>query len=852
MLMVTGSQRAVVQACKARVQSPRLLSDFLSGRRQGTTKTAASPSSSLLFTRFEQRRFFWGFGKRVEESGLLCLPGLHKPPNFLQLAETAVRDAEAILKDANTSPGRPRVLVNALDSVSNLLCKVADSAELIRNVHPKREWRDAADQAVVRVSSFIDSVNLDETLYESLRSSENSSELGSLTEEEKIVLKNMREAMEQQGVHLTGDAKNECLFLLAKSTEVCFSITSHDERASRETPVTGGEGQDGSLWVEEKELLEAGISPEEVASLPRIGGASVLSSSPSAVICSLDPDGLVAQQLLYGGKNATLRQKVFEAQNRKVPNKEQGLLELLTCRQRLAQMRGYRDWKTFALRESVVRQPECVVHFLRKCVTMLEKGLVEELRALAALKADLRRERGEGDGETLGVLCPWDIPFLTSVYKDRHFRDVASEMQNFLSLQSLLDGVQVAFRSLFGLELHREIPLEGEVWHFSVLKYSVRDPSRKEGQALGTLYLDLFSRFPKNIPSAQFTLVCSKDLSYEREREWPVGGSLGKMHVINIEGFSETAPSTQEGEANQQKRPWQMPATALVSDFYLDPSAFPQGLPEDSRDREKTLGELLRTTRLNVSSAKTFFHELGHVTHSLLSRTNLQHLAGTRGAIDFVEFPSHLFEHFVTDPGCLKMFARDAQGNPPSEDLLGRFSKGRHLFGHLEAMQQVVYALADQAFYSIELSADGQSVQLEPGRLQKHIEESLGREAVLGETPRGVPSQGTVVDLVGLPAMTSFDHLVHYGGSYYCYIFCRILAAHVWKEEFSRDPWGREVGQRLRQMFAQGSLESSLRVVRQLLEDEKQLSLNHDMPEEIPLQPFLSELESSLPQGEEM
>jgi hypothetical protein len=40
---------------------------------------------------------------------------------------------------------------------------------------------------------------------------------------------------------------------------------------------------------------------------------------------------------------------------------------------------------------------------------------------------------------------------------------------------------------------------------------------------------------------------------------------------------------------------------------------------------------------MSHSELEVLFHEFGHALHSLLSKTQFQHLSGTRGAMDFVE-----------------------------------------------------------------------------------------------------------------------------------------------------------------------------------------------------------------------
>lgn len=285
---------------------------------------------------------------------------------------------------------------------------------------------------------------------------------------------------------------------------------------------------------------------------------------------------------------------------------------------------------------------------------------------------------------------------------------------------------------------------------------------REKERTIGILYLDPFPRAGKKVQSAQFTLQGSKALP---------DGQL------------------------------QVPKTCLV-----------YALPPGSQS-------------LSTSFAVTFMHEIGHAVHSLLSETRFQHLSGTRGTIDFVEFPSHLFEHFVLDPDCLSMYASHAStGSNLPENL--RAAHRSRPFGHFEAVQQLVYALVDQAFYSFQPSASSD--------LQSHLH---GRLASFEQGLDG-PCNASLLELLGLSTATArFDHLVHYGGSYYCYLFNRALSAHVWHRSFRPDPFNRETGERLHSLLRGGSVVQTLDVIRDLCPGDPAYAAH-----EVPLDAMMAEL----------
>lgn len=105
----------------------------------------------------------------------------------------------------------------------------------------------------------------------------------------------------------------------------------------------------------------------------------------------------------------------------------------------------------------------------------------------------------------------------------------------------------------------------------------------------------------------------------------------------------------------------------------------------------------LQGENLHLSGLESLYHEFGHALHSLLSRTRYQHLAGTRGATDFVEVPSHLFEYFARDPRILALWAkRSSDGSPLPVELAQEALATRNAMAPVSLRYQLLYSAIDQ------------------------------------------------------------------------------------------------------------------------------------------------------------
>ena len=145
------------------------------------------------------------FFQRKPQGRLFDIEGLSEPKDFPRLAADAVSAAKQGLAAAPSLP--PAQLVQALDSASNGLCRIADAAELCRNVHPDQEFVAKASDAVQEIAAYMGEVNLDSAVYDGMLRAEEGPEFQAMDLEGRTVLHHMRVAMEHEGIHLPREEK---------------------------------------------------------------------------------------------------------------------------------------------------------------------------------------------------------------------------------------------------------------------------------------------------------------------------------------------------------------------------------------------------------------------------------------------------------------------------------------------------------------------------------------------------------------------------------------------------------------------------------------------------------------------
>ena len=163
-----------------------------------------------------------------------------------------------------------------------------------------------------------------------------------------------------------------------------------------------------------------------------------------------------------------------------------------------------------------------------------------------------------------------------------------------------------------------------------------------------------------------------------------------------------------------------------------------------------------------ISDAVTFFHEFGHLLHTMFAgHGKWAGVGGIRTEQDFVEAPSQMLEEWMKSPEVLATFAKHYQTNEPvPADLVKRMNRANAFAKGLDVRRQMVYAGSSLACYDRD--------------------------------PKGVDTTELFSGLVkkyqpfpfveGTHFQCAFGHLNGYSAVYYTYMWSKVIALDLFSK----------------------------------------------------------------------
>jgi peptidyl-dipeptidase Dcp len=196
-------------------------------------------------------------------------------------------------------------------------------------------------------------------------------------------------------------------------------------------------------------------------------------------------------------------------------------------------------------------------------------------------------------------------------------------------------------------------------------------------------------------------------------------------------------------------------------------------------------------TLLSFDDARTLFHEFGHALHGLMSDVTYPSISGTNVARDYVELPSQLYEHWLSQPEILQRFAvHHKTGEAMPKSLLQRLMAAENFNQGFATVEFVASALVD---------------------MDLHLKEDFDGFDIAAEEAKVLAQIGMPDEIVMRHRSPHFAHIFAgdgYAAGYYSYMWSEVMDADAFTAfEEAGDIFDKDIAEKLgREIYASGAL----------------------------------------------
>ncbi|MEZ5003570.1 MAG: M3 family metallopeptidase [Chitinophagales bacterium] len=202
---------------------------------------------------------------------------------------------------------------------------------------------------------------------------------------------------------------------------------------------------------------------------------------------------------------------------------------------------------------------------------------------------------------------------------------------------------------------------------------------------------------------------------------------------------------------------------------------------------------------LTHREVETFFHEFGHVLHSLLTTADLGLQSGFMVSRDFVEAPSQIFENWVWDYDALSLFAKHYETDEVlPKEMFDKMLAAKNVMSGRSAAYQIFLSTLDMTLY------DG--FDLEGATSIAEVRADLDKKINMVD-----PFEGTHME-------AAFGHLVGYGAGYYSYLWSKVFAQDMFSRFETEGIMNKTTGMDYRNIIlGQGATKDEMIMIEEFL-----------------------------------
>jgi thimet oligopeptidase len=344
--------------------------------------------------------------------------------------------------------------LDAWDETAIAIENVVGPIAVHANLHPDKKTRDAAQECLVKISSFSTEIYQNEMLFERVKGVTPSNAAQARLRQDLL------ESFEDSGVSLPKEKR-------ARAKEITDRIALLGQEFSR------------NIANNNTKLT---FTPAEYKGLPQAYVDRVKNAEGNIVVGFDYPD---IGPFMSSAESEKARERYYIANLKRGTPRNLAILDEVTAlRKELAALYGYPSFGHYVTKRRMSETPKAVNDFLAdvaRSVADVEKREVDDLRKLKS--------------ETLGTplaqtkINRWDVGYWRERMREKKYAiDVESTRRYFPSAATREWLIDVTSR-VYALKFE---PATVPVWHPDVRYYDVKDA--KSGALIGGLYLDLHPR----------------------------------------------------------------------------------------------------------------------------------------------------------------------------------------------------------------------------------------------------------------------------------------------------------------------------------------------------------------------
>lgn len=379
----------------------------------------------------------------------------------------------------------------------------------------------------------------------------------------------------------------------------------------------------------------------------------------------------------------------------------------------------------------------------KSCSNVMDflNNLVNLIKPLAKSDIALLSDLGKTDG--IEQLESYDVSYYSRIYVEKESNLQMKDLQRLFTIESVTNGIFNIYQELLGLK-----------------------------------FVDITQGHESALYSSDVKLFCVYEAEYVNLMN-SMGCILTPEHA---KGYFYLDLFPREGKYSHaamftflSRSEYNLPISAIVCNF--DPA-------------------------LNVEfdNVVTYFHEFGHLMHSLCSKNNIPSLAGTNVQRDFVETPSQMFEEWCYCLEPLRRLVIPSLVDEVNEDLIRKINKQKKLMQGVHNARQLSYGLLDMAIHS-EQKPDN----------SWEFYNNLSMELFgYGINPK-------------VNMLANWGHMYGYDSSYYGYLWSQVYSIDLFSFFQGRE-LDTNLGRRLREkILSVGGTRDGLELLRDLWKENRML-----------------------------